>query len=63
MVAQSSAAQTMAALVAEKVDLRLDRDRGANPAANRDLPDPGLSKTPTFLWGIATKPLEGSRIG
>jgi hypothetical protein len=61
MVAQSSAAQTMAALVAEKVDLRLDRDRGAK--ANRDLPDPGLSKTPTFLWGIATKPLEGSRIG
>jgi hypothetical protein len=27
MVAQSSAAQAMAALVAEKFDLRLDRDR------------------------------------
>jgi hypothetical protein len=50
MVAESSTAEVMAALVAEKFDLRLDRDRELIRWLHHALYCRRPSDTPTLLW-------------
>jgi hypothetical protein len=50
MVAQSSAASTMAALVAEKFDLRLDRDRELIRQLSACYMVEGYQTPPPPLW-------------
>jgi hypothetical protein len=55
VVTKSSAAQTMAALVAQKFDLRPDRDRELIRQLTVFYVDHGYQIPPALLWGMSQR--------